>query len=406
MTATVPALAQQRAIAHGSVVALRFHELGVWRPVTWTALLNEAAEIGAGLTALGVSKGQAVGLLMANHPSWIAAFIGIQGIGAVVAPVDPFLAQPESVEQLEQSQVVAVLCGDQEQFDKVDEGQQGGALKSVRFLVVNDTRGIRSLDASGRSDADRNLTFAQLRSRGNSSSWASSVASVAATDNAVVKGGVQQSHQSVLEEARAISSALNIGAKDRLLCQASLASGVERALSLVGSIETGAVVAIGEGGPLAQAELAAVQPTLLHPIRGFLDHVSAGVDAKIEKATGLRKWALRSGYKRAEPQGSMRMPKLAPLRLIGLAALLASVIWLFVSSSLADPMRIGVILLILLAAGLVAILTGAAVIDPLRRQLGLARVRAVVDSEHGGATMLGALRVPLIDLNSVAGKAS
>ena len=51
-------------------------------------LMDEADAIGAALQARGVKPGERVALAMRNYPEWMAIFIGVTSIGAVIVPVN------------------------------------------------------------------------------------------------------------------------------------------------------------------------------------------------------------------------------------------------------------------------------------------------------------------------------
>jgi long-chain acyl-CoA synthetase len=402
---SAPSLAMQRAESRPMDVAVRLHDLGVWRPITWSVLMAEAAEIGSGFRNLGIGSGDVVALLMSNHPTWLAAYLGIQGVGAVVAPIDPDLASAQVANLLETSGAKAVVCGDQEMFDKVDEEQQRGRAVGVAVLVVANTRGIRSLDSDNRTDADRILTVDQLRRRGNVETWKSGVASVKPTDVAVISASGATTHQEVLEHGDRVAQKLGLSSQDRVLAQTSFADPVERSLSIVGLLKSGVTVVVGEGGPLAHAELQQVQPTVLHAAPGFLDGVAANLDRRIGVAKGLRKLALRRGWRPQTPPTSMARPAvISPLVILLLVGVTAALVWLGFTAKMEDPMRLLGLVAIALVIFAASIVQGSAVVVPIRRQLGLTRVRAVVStSNKDGANMLGALRVPLLHPSALEG---
>lgn len=55
---------------------------------TFNQLLDEADALGAALQSVGIGKGDRVALAMRNYPEWMAAFIAIAAIGAVVVPIN------------------------------------------------------------------------------------------------------------------------------------------------------------------------------------------------------------------------------------------------------------------------------------------------------------------------------
>jgi long-subunit acyl-CoA synthetase (AMP-forming) len=384
MTAVEKFFERSASSAKGSV-AVRHHQFGVWTPVTWAELGVESAALAGGLVSVGVKPGDVVGLAMANHPTWISADMAIQSIGAICLPIDPDLDAETTTQLLEAGKAIGVLCGDQEQFDKVDELQVTGRAGAIRFFAVSDTRGIRSLDNMARGDIDRVMTFAQLKDR----STGSPAVSVSGPSTAVIAYGQPLTHQQILSSGEAAVDQLQLGPKDRLLAQTSFADPVERSLSLMGLLLRGVTLAIGEGGPLTQAELAAVQPSVLHAAPGFLDRTAGQLQSRMGTAKGFRKFALKTGWRPSAPSSIAKRQLVSPLRLFGFAALVSLVVWTVVSADMTDPKRIFGMFVILLSFGLGAILHGAAVVGPLRRQLGMQRVRAVIGQSGSSQSGLG-----------------
>lgn len=388
-----------RIAASPKRIAVRHHELGIWSPFTWAELGLQAARLADGLAMLGVKRGDTVALVMANHPSWIAADVAIQSIGAVCLAIDPDSSAETVCAEIETAGAVIALCGDQEQFDKVDEQQQQGRAGSVRMRVVSDTRGMR-LHGALRADAETTMSFADLQAKSTAASWTADHAGTEPSPDTVafISKDTAFTHGDVLAFAAAAHDRLGLGHSDRLLAAASFADPVERSFSLTGLLQHGFTLAIGEGGPLARDERTAVQPTLFNAPDGLLDRVATELAAKIEKSRGLNRLALSRGWRPRVPGSVARPARKSVLQLLGLACLASVVLWLWLTSAWTDQRRIFGAIGIALVFGLLTIAHGAAVTAPLRRQLGLKRVRAVVGRSSGiGAQMLGALGVPLVD---------
>jgi len=63
---------------------------------SFSQLMNEADEIAAALQAQGILPGDRVGLAMRNYPEWMAVFIAVVTIGAVIVPVNSW-GQPADI---------------------------------------------------------------------------------------------------------------------------------------------------------------------------------------------------------------------------------------------------------------------------------------------------------------------
>ena len=191
---TLPQLLLDQVGRTPQKVAWRQFRLGVWNESTWAAVHVEAAAIGTGLAALGLAKGDVVGILAVNSVTAIASEIGAQGIGCVAAVLSADLAPTTVRDLLDVLNAKTVIVGDQEQFDKV----QAANLSSMQSTVVIDSRGFRHIELAGRPDADRVLTIEQLKDRSTSTSdWDSRAASVQAFDPAAILCVINRSTREV-----------------------------------------------------------------------------------------------------------------------------------------------------------------------------------------------------------------
>jgi len=86
-TAWVVAAAQTR----GDHAAVRFAD----RQLTWAELASQAHALAAGLSRLGVVRGDIVAARMAPHPRMVALLHALQMLGAALLPVNVRLTEPE-----------------------------------------------------------------------------------------------------------------------------------------------------------------------------------------------------------------------------------------------------------------------------------------------------------------------
>ncbi len=72
-----------------------------------------------GITQLGLERGGHVSILADNEPKWLYADIAVQSAGAVSVGVYPTNPSLEAKYVIGHSESTFVVCGDQEQVDKV-----------------------------------------------------------------------------------------------------------------------------------------------------------------------------------------------------------------------------------------------------------------------------------------------
>src|SRR5947209_3695149 len=79
----------------GPYIAIIYEDRGDVREYTNMDIAREAAQLAAGLQALGVQKGDRVIVMMINSPEVIIAYQAIARVGAIIIPVLPLLKGPE-----------------------------------------------------------------------------------------------------------------------------------------------------------------------------------------------------------------------------------------------------------------------------------------------------------------------
>ena len=104
MSTLFPAFAQS-ALRHATKIALRDD----WRDISYSDLLTQARRAGRSLMALGVQKGDRVGIWAVNHADWVVAALGIQAAGAVLVLIGTRLKGAEAADILNRSGAVAVF---------------------------------------------------------------------------------------------------------------------------------------------------------------------------------------------------------------------------------------------------------------------------------------------------------
>ena len=78
---TYPKLLRLNAREHGSEIALREKDLGLWRVFTWNDYQARVHDFALGMVELGLGRGDVIGIIGDNRPDWVAAEIATHAIG-------------------------------------------------------------------------------------------------------------------------------------------------------------------------------------------------------------------------------------------------------------------------------------------------------------------------------------
>ena len=143
---SVPALLARNARLYAGRPAWREKEFGIWQSWTWAEGAAEIRGIALGFLALGLNRGDHVAIIGRNRPALYWSMVAAQMCGAVPVPLYQDAVAEEMAYVLENCGARFVICGDQEQVDKVIEVQD--RLHLVEQIVYVDKRGMRKYDHS------------------------------------------------------------------------------------------------------------------------------------------------------------------------------------------------------------------------------------------------------------------
>jgi long-chain acyl-CoA synthetase len=141
---TYPKMLRLNAREHGSEIALREKDLGLWRVFTWNDYQNRVRDFTLGMVELGISRGDVVGIIGDNRPDWVAAEIAAHAIGGLSLGMYRESLPEEVLYLLTYGETKIVFAEDEEQVDKLLE--LGDRAPHLKHIVYSDPRGMRKYD--------------------------------------------------------------------------------------------------------------------------------------------------------------------------------------------------------------------------------------------------------------------
>ncbi|MEU5876258.1 AMP-dependent synthetase/ligase [Spirillospora sp. NPDC047279] len=145
---TMADLVPLAAAAYGTGPALLFKDEGRWKPVSYGRLWEAVAEVGGGLTELGLRPGAKAAILANSRPEWTYAHFGVLTAGAVSVSVHQAASAEECRHILEHSETELIFVEDGVQLGKILSVRD--RLPRLRHIVVFDppagAGGVLSLD--------------------------------------------------------------------------------------------------------------------------------------------------------------------------------------------------------------------------------------------------------------------
>jgi len=143
---SIPALLTRNARDWGTLPAYREKEFGIWQSWTWAETAEEVRALALGLMSLGVARGDHVAIIGRNRPALYWSMVAAQMCGAVPVPLYQDAVAEEMAYVLDHCGARFVICGDQEQVDKVLEVQD--RVTGIEQIAYLDRRGMRKYDHS------------------------------------------------------------------------------------------------------------------------------------------------------------------------------------------------------------------------------------------------------------------
>ncbi|MAM25928.1 MULTISPECIES: AMP-dependent synthetase/ligase [Rhodobacterales] len=145
---TIGALLALNASRHGSEIALREKERGIWKETTWAEYAEEVLACAAGLEKIGVKPGKAVLFLGDNRARLYGGMLAVSLLGAYAMPAYPGATLEELRHFLGEVEIVAAIAEDQEQVDKILELKDAGA-KGIDHIIYDEERGLGFYEVEG-----------------------------------------------------------------------------------------------------------------------------------------------------------------------------------------------------------------------------------------------------------------
>jgi long-chain acyl-CoA synthetase len=272
---TMPQVLKRRAEIQGDALALREKDLGLWRKSNWKDYYETARRFAIGLHVLGFQPGDRLAVASDDTPEWLYADLGAQMIGGACLGIYPTNPWPELQYIVRHSRAKIVVCGDQEQTDKVLDAQRfEGGLPDMVMIVCVDMKGMRhytqenlmSFEAVLDLGASHESEIGPLVDAALASGKPEDIAVIVYTSGTTgMPKGAQLSHHNMLHTSIETAAVHGLNRDTySVLCYLPLCHVAERGFSTVMQLVTGCVVSFAESVDTVVTNLREIAP------KGFL----------------------------------------------------------------------------------------------------------------------------------------
>jgi len=141
---TFPKLLVRNATRFAGRPAMRHKDFGIWQTWTWAQMLAEIRAYAAGLSRLGLTRGDRIAIIGANRPRLYWSIMAAQMLGSIPVPVYADAVADELAFVLAHADVRFAAVQDQEQVDKLLSVSE--RLPAITHILYDEPRGLRAYD--------------------------------------------------------------------------------------------------------------------------------------------------------------------------------------------------------------------------------------------------------------------
>jgi long-chain acyl-CoA synthetase len=294
---TLLSLLARNVSLHPKGIAMRERDRGVWREVTWSAMLAQVLAFAAWLDAQGFKAGEGLLVIGDNRPQLYFGMLSAAALRGLAAPVYPDTPPDDLAFYAGNSRARFALAEDQEQVDKLIELRTRTGLPEV--IIYDDPRGLANYTASGlyawtqveRLGAERLAREAGLRDDLVARAQPSDVAVLLHSSGTTGKPkGVPLQHRRVIAAARNAQAADYFREGDELVAYLPMAWVGDYIFTVSAGIALRFTANIPERQETVLHNLREVAPTVYFASPRSWDAMLTHVQVGIAESTAMKRW--------------------------------------------------------------------------------------------------------------------
>jgi long-chain acyl-CoA synthetase len=279
--------------------ALNYKRGGEWRSLSSEELLRRVRRVALGLHALGLRRGDHVGILSESSPEWVVADLGCQYAGIINVPVYPTLAPQQVCYIMEDSGSLLIFVQDLAAYERVREALAACASLSTVVLMTGEATGLPGV--STLSELEARGAQVEADRPGLAEELAAAVAPEDLTTIIYTSGttgepkGVMLTHANVVSNLLGTSERLAFAPEDVALSVLPLAHIFERGAMYM-YLHHGAKVFFSESLERIGDNMREVRPTLVVAVPRLFEKIYARIKDKAAEGgrvkSALLAWAV------------------------------------------------------------------------------------------------------------------
>ncbi|MEM7258483.1 MAG: AMP-binding protein, partial [Pseudomonadota bacterium] len=296
---TIAGLFRHQCRQLANTTAHREKLLGIWKAYSWSDYYRDACQIGAGLTALGMTPGDRVAILSEDNRDWLCCDMGITVAGGIPTGVYTTDSAQQLAYIVNDSGATFLLLENDEQLDKFLQVQH--ELPGLLKVIVFERDGLRDLNHQRVLFLDQLVDTGKQYLQRNPDYIDSQIDNLSPADTALLiytsgttgqPKGAMISHRNVIFQLTVCQQLLDIRDTDDQLCFLPLCHIYERVLSAHLPLTCGTTVNFTESVDTVFDNMREVSPHTFSAVPRFWEKVYSQIRIHRAEATGIGRWAL------------------------------------------------------------------------------------------------------------------
>ena len=277
--------------------AYREKEFGIWQCWTWAETQEEIRAMALGFLSIGVERGDHIAIIGRNRPMHYWAMVAAQMCGAVPVPLYQDAVAEEMAYVLENCGARFVVCGDQEQVDKVVDVED--RLHTIKHVMYTDKRGMRKYDHSrmnaledvqSEGRAGHYRYEEELNKRIAEATYDTTCVMLYTSGTTGKPKGVVLSNRNIIETAKASSSFDHLKKDEEVLAYLPMAWVGDFIFSIGQAYWAGFTVNCPEAPETMMTDLREIGPTYFFAPPRVFENQLTSVMIRMEDSGKFKKW--------------------------------------------------------------------------------------------------------------------